>query len=105
MIIAIYVITFSLSMLALWLLKRGDRYQNSAKALAQQVVAYREANLALKQTPVEKSLTQAKVKAQDTPKRVSGAQLRRMAEKNNADTMASLQERPNSEILKEQENA
>jgi hypothetical protein len=103
MITTLYMIVIALLIWAAWLKNELGRYQKSAKVLAQQVVAYREANLALKQTAVEKSLTQAKARAQDTPKRVSGAQLRRMAEKNNADTMASLQERPNSEILKEQE--
>lgn len=53
---------------------------------------------------LRKPLTQKAVKVQDSPKRFSGAQLRRLAEHANTETMASLQERPNSEILQEQEN-
>lgn len=49
-------------------------------------------------------LTPTKTRVQDVPKRLSGAQLRRVADQVNVAAFAGLQERPNSEILQEQEN-
>ena len=78
-----------------------NAYRESAKTLAAEVVKFRAQQIeALK----EKPLTASKPKMQDKPKQLSGPQLRRMAEHVNTETMASLQERPNSEILQEQEN-
>lgn len=60
---------------------------------------YRETQVLLR----EKTLTRTDPKAQDVPKRYSGPQLRRMSDQVNAADVAAMQERPNSEILKEQE--
>ena len=54
----------------------------------------------------QKALTAREPRAQDVgkPKPLSGAQLRRLAEQESNQQMAALQERPNSEILKENEH-
>lgn len=56
---------------------------------------------ALKAKIVEKAATSPKVREAD-PKRYNGAQLRVMNDRLNAQMTEELQERPNSEILKEQ---
>lgn len=82
-----------------------NQYRESAKTLARELAEWRRSRT--EQLKMENwkpvPLTQPKPKAQDVPKRLSGSQLRRMAERVNVETMASLQERPNSEILQEQE--
>lgn len=102
MIIAFYVLTFAFLMVSLWLLKRGDRYQMSAKDLARQLVSERAQWAQITAQAEIKPLTPRPAKAQDVRKPLSGAQLRRMAEQVNAADVAALQERPNSEILREQ---
>jgi hypothetical protein len=104
MILALYIVFFAFVMLSLWLLKRGDRYQMSAKELARQLVSERAQWAKITAQAEIKPLTPRPAKAQDVRKPLSGAQLRRMAEQVNAADVASLQERPNSEILQEKEN-
>lgn len=82
----------------LYLHNSRNRYRESAKTLAKEVVSLR-ADYARVSALLPVPLTQTKPRAQYSPKRFSGPQLRRMAEKvNNAD-WEGLQERPNSEIL------
>ena len=81
-----------------------DRYRESAKALAEEVVKLHSDPRLAPQFVPGKFLTRPAPKAQDTPKRLSGAELRRASDRVNVEAFASLQERPNSEILQEQEN-
>ena len=81
-----------------------DRYRESAKALAEELVALRNDPRLAKPFMEGKTLTRPAPKAQDTPKRLSGAELRRASDRVNVEAFASLQERPNSEILAEEAN-
>lgn len=76
-----------------------NRYRESAKTLAKEVVELRSRPQPL----IPSGLTPPRPKAQTPPKRYTGAQLRRMAEQDNNAEWDGLQERPNSEILREQE--
>ena len=103
-IYVLYVIAFSLAGCSLWLKYSRDRYRESAQSLAKELVELRADPRLAKLTEGEKPLTSPKVRVQTPPKRLSGAQLRRVAERVNAADMEAMQERPNSEILKEQAN-
>lgn len=88
---------------ALWLREDRNQYQASARKLAADVVELTKEKWAAK-APAQMPLTQNPTKAQDTPKRYTGSQLRRMADSVNVAAWDGLQERPNSEVLKEQES-
>jgi hypothetical protein len=101
MTIAVWVLAILLASQFAWAVKLAyerNRYQASATALAREVVRL------LNVTSPPQPLTPPPIKAQDEPKRFTGSQLRRMAEQVNVAQWDSLQERPNSEILKEQEH-
>lgn len=104
MIYTLYAFIIALLCWVGWLKSHLDHYRASATFLANEVVALRADNARLTLSSAQKPLTATKPKAQDTPKPLTGAQLRRMAEQANSDAMASLQERPNSEILQEHDN-
>lgn len=76
-----------------------DRYKASLEAACARV---RE--LTMDKPAQSNPLTPTKPRVQDVPKRLSGAQLRRVSDQVNVAAFAGLQERPNSEILQEQEN-
>ena len=83
-----------------WLWYSRDIYRDSARNLAAELRDLRR----LSSVPPQRPLTPPNPKVQDSPKRYTGQQLRRMAEQVNVATWEGLQERPNSEVLQEQEN-
>lgn len=89
---------------AVYFQRDRDKYRASAKVLAVELTALRRQNAGQQPGLSQKPLTPAKPKAQDVPKRYTGSQLRRMAEQVNTAAWEGLQERPNSEILQEQNN-
>lgn len=103
------------SFAACWLIDKLNRdlrrMRNERDAAIKDAIQAREERgkvgqelFALKAKILAKSLTSAAGKAQDSSKRFSGPQLRRMAEQVNNAAWDGLQERPNSEILQEQAN-
>jgi hypothetical protein len=98
MIWVLAVITLISWIAAVRLYLSRERYKTSLEAACARV---RELSaVRLEMQAAQKHLTEAKPKAQDVPKRYSGAQLRRLADQVNI----TPPEKTNSEILQEQAN-
>lgn len=99
----IYAVLIILGLYTTWDAFSSRRLLARSRESERLAVARYDELLAKVEARAKVPLTQTKARAQDAPKRFTGPQLRRMAEHVNVEAFAGLQERPNSEILKEQE--